>query len=311
MAKERERWVDAVRGFTIYLMVLGHCIQYATPNGYDFKGNVIFQMIYGFHMPLFMLVSGYLFWYSLNRYDLLHGILAKIKGIMVPCAAWGFVTYICDIFMNAYGDVGITGYLKYTAFSNWFLWAVFYCSLYGFITKYLFRNHIAGYIIVIIINYIMPEAGNYAGTKRMLPFFVIGMLVNRYHVLDIIKKRYILAMEVLLGIAYIMTVRMGCVELVTGTIGSAFVIIMLYKLCSMYKLKILCMLGEMSISIYLSTGIVFYFWIKEYFRIPDAYRYRVKSAYVLGLSVALTAAALVLGRLMRKNAVLSRIFLGR
>lgn len=309
--KERERWADAVRGFTIYLMVLGHCIQYATPDGYEFNENIVFQMIYGFHMPLFMMVSGYLFWYSLEKYDLAHGIWTKIKGIMVPCATWGFVTYLCDILVMGYEDISVMGYLEYVVFSNWFLWAVFYCSLYGFVAKYLFRNHIAGYAVVIIINCLMPVAGNYAGTKRMLPFFIIGMIVSRYRILDRLQNINVAVIGILLVVAYIVTVKTGCAELVTGITGGAFAVIMFRWLCGRFKLKVLCMLGEVSISIYLSTGIVFYFWVKEYFRISDSYRYLIKSAYVLGMSVLLTAAAFLLSKLMQKNKALSRLFLGR
>lgn len=309
--RERARWVDAVRGIAIYLMVLGHCIQYATPDGYKFKENIVFQMIYGFHMPLFMMVSGYLFWYSLEKYDLMRGILSKIKGIMVPCAAWGLVTYLCDIFVTGYDDISVTGYLEYTVFSNWFLWAVFYSSLYGFATKHLFRNHVAGYAVVAAINYFMPDVGNYAGTKRMLPFFLMGMVANRYRILDKLQKINTVALGILLGAVYIITVKTNCAELVTGVAGSAFTVVIARGLCGRFKLKVLCMLGEVSIIIYLSTGIVFYFWIKEYFRISDSYRYMIKSAYVLGMSVVLTAASFLLGRLMQKNRVLSRLFLGR
>lgn len=41
----RERWVDLVRGFAIYLVVLGHCIQYASHDGYNYADNMIFQLI--------------------------------------------------------------------------------------------------------------------------------------------------------------------------------------------------------------------------------------------------------------------------
>ncbi|MBQ6993319.1 MAG: hypothetical protein IJN64_02335 [Lachnospiraceae bacterium] len=33
----REHWVDSVKGVAIYLMVLGHCIQYASHDGYIFR----------------------------------------------------------------------------------------------------------------------------------------------------------------------------------------------------------------------------------------------------------------------------------
>ena len=62
--REREKWVDAVKGLAIYLVILGHAIQYATSQDYNYAGNSIFQIIYSFHMPLFMMMSGYLFAYK-------------------------------------------------------------------------------------------------------------------------------------------------------------------------------------------------------------------------------------------------------
>lgn len=55
--REREKWVDAVKGFAIYLVILGHSIQYATSQDYNYAGNTFFQIIYSFHMPLFMMMS--------------------------------------------------------------------------------------------------------------------------------------------------------------------------------------------------------------------------------------------------------------
>ena len=71
------------------------------------------------------------------------------------------------------------------------------------------------------------------------------------------------------------------------------------------------MLGEVSICIYLFTGIVFYFWIKEYCRISDACRYRYKVLYIVLLSIGLTALAFGIGRLLQKNRITSILFLGR
>lgn len=305
--EKRETWIDIIRGIAIYLMVLGHCIQYATPLDYDFGGNIVFRVIYGFHMPLFMIISGFLFWYSLNKYELLSGIYSKIKGIMIPCASWGLVTYVCDIIWFDYKDVSLRGYLYYTAFSNWFLWAVFYCSLYGFMTKYVFKNNFLGYLVVLVCNYIMPDIGNYAGTKRMLPFFILGMIINRYHLLDRLEKKR-MAIIAVLGLGYCAALYFEMVELVTGTVGSMFVIMLIYK----RKGKgILEKVGQMSICIYLFTGIVFYFVIKEYLRIPDSYRYLIKTAYVFGLSMVLTALAVGIGKMLQKSKLLSKLFLGR
>ncbi len=50
--EKRLDYIDALRGFGIILVVLGHL---------HFGHNMLHQYIYAFHMPLFFLVSGYLY----------------------------------------------------------------------------------------------------------------------------------------------------------------------------------------------------------------------------------------------------------
>ena len=51
MAKQRSLYWDTLKGLLIILVVLGHCGT-ALSNG-------LISAIYAFHMPLFILVSGY------------------------------------------------------------------------------------------------------------------------------------------------------------------------------------------------------------------------------------------------------------
>ena len=72
MEKERIEYIDAIKGFAIFLMVMGHAIawNYAdytkvciySPNQLsNIKiGGMIWQLIYSFHMPLFFMISGFL-----------------------------------------------------------------------------------------------------------------------------------------------------------------------------------------------------------------------------------------------------------
>lgn len=61
--EKRELYPDIIKGIAIILVVLGHCIQFGSAfstNLLFFKSS-IFIAIYSFHMPLFMLISGYFF----------------------------------------------------------------------------------------------------------------------------------------------------------------------------------------------------------------------------------------------------------
>lgn len=72
MEKKRIEYLDAIKGFAIFLMVMGHVIAwnyvdysriciYDPDQSINVKmGGVVWQLIYSFHMPLFFMVSGFL-----------------------------------------------------------------------------------------------------------------------------------------------------------------------------------------------------------------------------------------------------------
>ena len=59
---------DVIRGFAIITVIIGHCIQQG--NGLEYYNNSLYwfnkmyQFIYSFHMPLFMLLAGWFAFYS-------------------------------------------------------------------------------------------------------------------------------------------------------------------------------------------------------------------------------------------------------
>lgn len=54
-SSERIMWIDALRGFAILLVVVGHILLMR----YWPDGDLVKKYIYSFHMPLFMLISGF------------------------------------------------------------------------------------------------------------------------------------------------------------------------------------------------------------------------------------------------------------
>lgn len=85
--KTRDTTLDFAKGFLIILVVLGHSIQFSLGPDWleskQFFDNVVFKTIYSFHMPLFMLISGYLFYYS-NKKNLRTLMISKLKAIGIP-----------------------------------------------------------------------------------------------------------------------------------------------------------------------------------------------------------------------------------
>lgn len=90
----RIEWVDVLRGVLIIFVVAGHYY-----NGSDFQ-----MITYWFHMPCFVLLSGYL---SKGKKISCRLILHKFQHMLVP----GFVYSLPILFY--YGGVGTTERCKF------------------------------------------------------------------------------------------------------------------------------------------------------------------------------------------------------
>lgn len=62
MDKKREVWIDEIKGFAIFCVVFGHALLNLVNSGTEkFSVNLVCNIVYAFHMPLFMMISGYLY----------------------------------------------------------------------------------------------------------------------------------------------------------------------------------------------------------------------------------------------------------
>lgn len=73
---DRQTWLDFVKGLLIFLVVLGHSIAGDRAKNYDIIG-ITHYFIYSIHMPMFMLISGYLSKKPVN-------IKKAVKNYLIP-----------------------------------------------------------------------------------------------------------------------------------------------------------------------------------------------------------------------------------
>ena len=92
--KKRILWIDSLKVFAILLMVWGHVLprlgQYA-PLSMAERFNGINGVIYSFHMPLFMILSGYVSSKLIRRQG---DVLRKFRQLIVPCISLFFICLI-------------------------------------------------------------------------------------------------------------------------------------------------------------------------------------------------------------------------
>ena len=77
IVKDRNKALDVLKGFGIILMVLGHM---------HFDDQYFGKYIFGFHMPLFFIASGFLY---NNKRSIKQTVISKAKSLLVPYYVFG------------------------------------------------------------------------------------------------------------------------------------------------------------------------------------------------------------------------------
>ena len=109
---QRNHYLSLAKGVAIILMLWGHCIQYCNNESFDIFENHVFQFIYSFHMPLFMIISGYLFYYSFSKRNLEELLKHRIQGLLQPIICCSFVNYYLTTGIKATLGSGIKDILS-------------------------------------------------------------------------------------------------------------------------------------------------------------------------------------------------------
>lgn len=90
MPTSRILYLDVLKLFAIYLVLWGHAIMHFQP---DYEQSYIFQTIYSFHMPLFMMLSGY-FASSSMSLGIREFFPKKFRQLLLPCISWGVLCWL-------------------------------------------------------------------------------------------------------------------------------------------------------------------------------------------------------------------------
>lgn len=341
---KRNEKIDLIKCIAIFLVVCGHSIQYGSgeavlKNGVFFL-NTFFEFIYSFHMPLFMLITGYLFHFSLKKYKTWEIIKSRISMLLVPICVWSLIPFSIKLIDN--WEIGIFKMIKLyisTAVRElWFLWAVFYCSLIVLVINRYMKDNIIIYILGFVTTFLITDERNFSLYKYMYPFFVLGYFYGKHgkrmkEWWQQVKNRkvlilFLLSMYILLFAfydydSYIYTsgysvlgkdvlkqIGIDMYRLIIGFVGSLVVIIFVDNIYSLIKGKktagIMTYIGRNSMGIYVISGAIFTYILPEITTNILDINYLV----VLLESVLIIGISLIINSGLKKNKIISGLFLG-
>lgn len=109
-APARIPWVDACKGITFLLVIIGHTLYYLSERTLIF----LYSFLYSFHMPLFFMLSAYTFRFSANGRSWLHRVKKSFFQMVVPAVLVMVAARTLFRFMNG-TDVFALEYWKQIA----------------------------------------------------------------------------------------------------------------------------------------------------------------------------------------------------
>ena len=179
--RKRIDYIDFTKGIAIFLVVWGHAIQVGGMQREVFSDK-LFTFIYSFHMPLFMMLSGFVFAKTYNRKDFWKNIKSKITRLVFPAILWGVLFYIIKAVMENYLLKNFYPFsinqVVNEIWDVWYLWSLFFCTVAALIIGQM-PNKITRFIVLLlsfILLYYMPN-GEF--NVFLFPYFLIGYILGK------------------------------------------------------------------------------------------------------------------------------------
>lgn len=278
-AREYKPFLDYAKGIAIVFVVFAHCIQCGSGavyyNELAFFENPLFKIIYSFHMPLLMFISGYLMRNSVPKKSLMELIKSRFLTVLLPVFVWSFLVASRLIFsMNIIEWFKL--YISSSINNFWFLWAVFLSCICVAVIYKIGKNKWYCHLCIIILSLVTPDIGNSECYKFMYVCYLAGFCYDYY--IHRLNTSYVLIGSFILWLVlipfyeydyYIYTSgwtllgkeQVGAMLLIDvyrctiGVLGSIFVIELTKRFAGMIDggavAKVLTSLGKSSLGIYI------------------------------------------------------------
>lgn len=201
----RSDWIDSCKGIVILLMVIGH-----VPHLPD----IVIKLIYGFHMPFFFIMSGYLFnqdkWHSLGFRQFAS---TRMKNYLIPFFFWATIIWIIASIWYAsshsinetvnqslawlWGNIYADGRMAHMPYDGplWFLPCLFIASLLFYLVTILNNQYLGSAILggafiwsFLLKHYNIPQLPWHINGMGYYCFLMwVGLQIKRYNLLEKMK----------------------------------------------------------------------------------------------------------------------------
>jgi fucose 4-O-acetylase-like acetyltransferase len=183
-SSQRSKYFDNAKFILIFLVVFGHIIS-------PFKDKdellyTLYTVIFLFHMPAFIFISGYF----AKNFKKKGYLLKAVKKILLPYLIFQTI-YSIYYFLNGHDDKLLIDYL-HPHWSLWFLLSLFCWNLLlHLFAPFKWFGLLIAVLLGVGIGYI-ENVGSFLSLSRtfvFFPYFLLGYLLNKEQLKRIIRSR--------------------------------------------------------------------------------------------------------------------------
>ena len=189
-SKERISWIDSAKGILMLCVIAGHTLT---------LWNLPERLIYSFHIPLFVILSGFTMGDVLSTKEFFIKLKKSFFQLIIPM--------LCIYALEAIGfmikdSLSFVETIKlfcntslYAIHVPWFLCVLFYARLFYNLLLLLKKEKLLIFLAIFISAYFIPKIPGFNGFYQQLekvPFFMfflfVGRAIKKYNLIDALKK---------------------------------------------------------------------------------------------------------------------------
>lgn len=172
--RERLVQMDVLKCVAIFLVLWGHAQSLVSG---DYTARPVYYHIYSFHMPLFMMISGFFFAMTVGGSGSFASTFArKARQLLLPCAVCVVLFWLLDGLLFG-DDMSLRGLLYSATHDIWFLKSAFICCMLGFLPFAAMKER--GFWAAAAVTLIASQFIRTHQTAFMYPAFFVGGLICR------------------------------------------------------------------------------------------------------------------------------------
>lgn len=266
MVKERYLHIDIARAIAIILVVVGHY----QPDHSPLWHKEVIKIIYTFHMPLFLFISGYIYAATQKEIAYKDFIVKKFKRLMIPYFSTSVVIILVKLafagILKVDNEVSLKAiyqvfYMPITAgYFLWFLYTLF--LIFTFVRFFKTANQrLLLLVIAVVLRFLpvtVPTTFALHFVKDSTIYFAIGLVVINYRdILERFNKVTIIVPVALFVIIYLIqssissNILISILDVLLGLVGTWSVISLSKSISSKSNILNINMLIQIGIASYI------------------------------------------------------------